>query len=77
MKRNEKKKSAEIRYQVNQSKLKYSTYALIRTRKGQTFFLELTNARINRNWGKFGIFAKYNRNVFFIFKIVISFLESS
>ena len=49
MKRNEKKKSAEIRYQVNQSKLKYSTYPLIRTRKGQTFFLELTNARINRN----------------------------
>ena len=38
---------------------------LIRTRKEKTFLFELTNVRINRNWSKVGIFAKYKRNVFF------------
>ena len=43
----------------------YSTHLLIRTRKGHTFLFELTNVRINQNWGKIGIFAKYKRNIFF------------
>ena len=55
----------------------YSTHPLIRTRKGQTFLFELTNVRINRNWGKIGIFAKYKRNVFFpVYNIYFLFKKS-
>ena len=54
----------------------YSTYPLIRTGKGQTFFFELTNARINRNWGKIEYLRNTKEMSFSLFKTFISYLKS-